>query len=93
MNVIHPNDKATAVTLHGFANDIALKNTFSTKSRHAERDSVSTLEAKTADVKVWMDQIRLKMNNSKTKFIMFSSRQMLQKCVTTKLDVNGSNIK
>ena len=46
INVIHPNDKATAITLHGFANDHALKNTFSAKPRHAERNSVSTLEAK-----------------------------------------------
>ena len=35
MNVNHPNDKATAVTLHGFADDHALKNTFSANSRHA----------------------------------------------------------
>ena len=92
MKVIHPNEKARAVTLHGFADDHVLKNTFSAKSRHAERDSMSTLEAKAADVKVWMDQNHLKMNDSKTEFIMFASRQMLQKCVTTKLDVNGSNI-
>ena len=79
------------MTLHRFADDHALKNTFSANSRHAERDSVSTLEAKAADVKIWMDQNHLKMNDSKTKFIMFASRQMLQKCVTTELDVNGSN--
>ena len=56
------------------------------------RDSVSTLEAKAVDIKIWMDQNHLKMNDSKTEFIMFASRQMLQKCVTTELDVNGSNI-
>ena len=53
---------------------------------------MSTLEAKAADVKLWMDHNRLKMNDSKTKFIMFASGQMLQKCVTTELDVNGSDI-
>ena len=90
--VIHPNDKATTVTLHWFADDHTLKNTFSANSRHAEIDSVSTLEAKAADVKIWMDQTHLKMNDSKTEFIMFASRQMLQKCVITELDVNGSNI-
>ena len=92
MNVIHPNDKATAVTLHGFADDHALKNTLSANSKHSERDSVSTLEANTAYVKVWMDQDCLKMNESKTKCIMFTSRQRLQKCITTELDVNGYNI-
>ena len=74
IKVIHPNGKATMVTLHGYADNHALKNTFSANSRHAERDSVSTLEAKAADVKIWMDQNCLKMNDSKTKFIMFVSR-------------------
>ena len=92
MNTINPKDKATAVTFHRFADDHTLKITFSAKLRHAERDSVCALEAKAADVKVWMDQNHLKMNDSKTDFIMFTSRQMLQKCVTTELNVNGSNI-
>ena len=90
--VNHPNDRATTVSLHGFADDHALKNTFSANSRLAERESVSTLEAKAADVKPWMHHNQLKMNDSKTKFIMFASRQMLQKCVTTELDVYGSDI-
>ena len=51
MNAIDPKDKVMVMVLHGFADDHALKNTFSAKLRHAERDCVSTLEAKTADVK------------------------------------------
>ena len=92
IKVNHPNDRATTVSLHGFVDDHTLKNTFSANSRLAERESVSTLEAKAADVKLWMDHNHLKMNDSKTEFIMFASRQMLRKCVTTELDVNGSNI-
>ena len=90
--VNHPNDRAATVSLHRFADDHVLKNTFSANSRLAERESVSTLEAKAADVKLWMDHNHLKMNDSKTEFIMFASRQMLQKCVTTELDVNGLDI-
>ena len=82
----------TPVTLHGFTDDHALKNTFAAKSRQAEKDSVSTLEAKAAEIKVWMDQNHLKMNDNKTEFIMFASRIMLQKCDTTKINVNGINI-
>ena len=70
IKVNHPNDRATMVSLHGFADDHALKNTFSANSRLAERESVSTLEAKAADIKLWMDHNCLKMNDSKTKFIM-----------------------
>ena len=92
MNGFDLKDRVTAVTIHGFADDHALKHTFLAKSRQAEKDSVSTLEAKAADVKVWMDQNHLKMNDSKTEFIMFASRLMLQKHDTTKINVNGSNI-
>ena len=53
--VNHPNDRATTVSLHGFADDYALKNIFSANLRLAERESVLTLEAKAADVKQWMD--------------------------------------
>ena len=91
-NGIDLKDRATAVTLHGFTDDHALKNTFAAKSRQAEKDSVSNLEAKAADVKVWMDQNCLKMNKSKTEFIMCAFRLMLQKYDTTKINVNGSNI-
>ena len=91
INEIDLKDRATPVTLHGFTDDHALKNAFAAKSRKAEKDSVFTLEAKAADVKVWMDQNHLKMNESKTEFVMFTSRLMLQKCDTTKINVNGSN--
>ena len=70
MNEIDLEDRVTPVTLHGFADDHALKNTFAAKSRQAEKDSVSILEAKAADVKVRMDQNNLKMNDSKTEFSM-----------------------
>ena len=89
MNEIDLEDRATAAIHHGFADNHAMKNTFAATSRQAETASVSTLEAKAADVKVWMDQNHLKMNDSKTEFIMFASRLMLQKCVTTKINVNG----
>ena len=92
IKVNHPNDRATTVSLHRFVNVHALKNKFSANSRLAERESVSTLEAKAAYVKLWRDHNRLEMNDSKTKFIMFASRQMLQKCVTTELNVNGLDI-
>ena len=50
------------------------------------------LKTKAADVKLWMDHNHLKMNDSKTEFIMFASSKMLQKCVTTELVVNGLDI-
>ena len=41
---------------------------------------------------MWMDGNRLKMNESKTKFIQFGSRQQLNKCYTQHLAVNDCPI-
>ena len=60
--------------LHGFADDHALKTSFKASKRVTERESISLLESSAADVKTWMDQNRLKMNNGKVEFIMFASK-------------------
>ena len=46
-----------------------------------------------ARIKKSMDGNRLKMNDSKTEFIMFSSRKMLTKCTTTDININGTRVK
>ena len=40
------------------------------------------------DVKIWMDENRLWMNDGKTEFIMFGAKIQLTKCKTTSIDVN-----
>lgn len=40
-----------------------------------------------------MKQNKLKMNSSKTKFILFGSRQQLEKCSVTEIDIAGDKIK
>ena len=44
-------------------------------------------------IKNWMDDNRLKMNNSKTEFIMFGSSKMLTKCITADININGTRVK
>ena len=44
-------------------------------------------------IKIWMDGNRLKMNDSKTEFIMFGSSKMLTKCITTDININGKRVK
>ena len=41
---------------------------------------------------MWMDKNWLKMNQSKTEFIIFGSRQQVNKCVSDSLDVNGVRV-
>ena len=44
------------------------------------------------DIKSWMDQVRLKMNESKTEFIYFGWPSQLEKCIGTSINVNGEEI-
>ena len=40
----------------------------------------------------WMNENKLKMNALKTEYIMFGSRQQLNKCVTTSINIVNDNI-
>ena len=62
------------------SNDHALKDTFNAKNRDDEYRCVGEMEDCLKDVNIWMCKNRLKMNNGKTEFIYFGSRQMLSLC-------------
>ena len=80
------------IDLHGFDDDHALKNSFKAGDLEVEHTCISTLEGTANNVKTWMDQNRLKMNNEKTEFIVFASCQLMPKCETKTLCVNGVNV-
>ena len=44
------------------------------------------------DIKSWMDQVCLKLNEAKTEFIYFGWPSQLGKCTTITIDVNGETI-
>ena len=85
-------EQSIPVALHGFANDHVLKSTSKAKSHTAEKCSVQTLERKAVEVKEWMDANSLKMNDSKTEFITFASKQMLKLCTTNHLNINDVSV-
>jgi exonuclease III len=80
------------IDLHGYADDHALKISFSANNTAQEKSAIIELENCLAHVKTWMDGNRLKMNDSKTEFILFGSRQQLGKCITNSLSVNDCQI-
>ena len=51
------------------------------------------LEKCVTDLKVWMNENRLKMNNNKIEFILFKSKPQLDICKTKTLNVNNTKIK
>ena len=80
------------IELHGFSDDHGYKISFPEKSRNKETAKIKELEECAGDIKAWMDKNRLKMNNNNTEFIMFGSRQHIQKCTTNAIDINGQEI-
>ena len=75
--------------LSGFVDDHSVRKEFKANDRSAELQTKNDVEEYMVDVKSWMDQVRLKLNPSKTEFIYFESRTQLSKCVVTQLNVNG----
>ena len=80
------------VCLNRFADDHSLKRSFKTDDRDAEHTTISILQNCLKDVKLWMDENRLKMNDGKTEFIMFGAKKHLTKCTTTSIDVNNTKV-
>ena len=72
------------IDLDGFADDHGYKNSFPAKSRNKETARINKLKEWSRDIKTWMDENRLKMNNSKTEFcnvwIETTSTEMYHKC-------------
>ena len=58
-----------------------------------EHDTISYLENCAVEIKTWMDKNRLQMNEAQTEFIIFGSKQQLEKCVTSSLHVSGEHVK
>ena len=68
------------IILLGYSDDHALKDTFNAKSRDDENRCLVEMEECLKEVNTWMCKNRLQMNNGKTEFIYFGSRQMLSLC-------------
>ena len=92
--VLSPNNDSLTpkVDLNGFTDNHALKNSFKAGDLEAECTCILTLESTAGNVKMWMDQNRLKMNDEKTEFIVFASHQLLPRCESKTLRVNGVNM-
>ena len=58
-----------------------------------EYTMITTIERSMLKIKKWMDAVRLKMNESKTQFMLLGNREHLKKCTTNSLKVLGENIK
>ena len=82
-----------SVSVYGFADDHTANIRFEPSSGASENIAIEKLEHSAVVINDWMNKNKLKMNTSKTEFIMFGSKQQLKKCTTDVININGDNIK
>ena len=84
----------SVLELNRFADDHSICTTFKpSKLDHKEElDTIATIESTMLDIKSWMDQVHLKLNESKMEFTYFGWPSQLGKCVAATTDVNGETI-
>ena len=85
---------STKLELNGFADDHSVRRAFKpSKLDHKdELETIAIIEQSMLEIKSWMDQVRLKMNESKTEFIYFGWPSQLDKCIKTSININGEEI-
>ena len=76
------------ISIAGFADDHTIRKSFNpTINCNEEIECVKDLENCLINIGKWMDQMHLKMNPTKTEFILFGSHQQLSKCCTRNIKV------
>ena len=80
------------ITINGFANDHMLKDKFKINNEMDEKRCKENLESCIVNIKNWMDENCLKMNDDKTEYIIFTSNKMSKKVETQSISINCTNI-
>ena len=69
------------VNLMGYADDHTAYSSFPATSRSQESYCMENLQACLEEVRTWMSENRLKMNDTKTEAILFGNEAQLKKCL------------
>ena len=75
-----------------FANDHILKEKFKINDEMDEKRCKENLENCIVNIKNWIDENHLKMNDDKKEYIIFASNKMSKKVDTQSISINGTNI-
>ena len=77
--------------LMGYVDDHSIRKPFKpgNSNNNTEPDTIAIMEDSMLEVRRWMNEVRLKLTESKTEFIYFGSRQQLKKCTFDKININN----
>ena len=80
------------VRASGYADDHQLYQSFDPSRVHAEKEAISFMEQCIADVRSWMLANKLKINDSKTEYMIIGTKAMLSKVKSTSVRVGVDDI-
>ena len=78
------------ISVHAYADDHQVYSSFDLSSLPL---ALSAMQDCVEDIRSWMGRMKLKMNDSKTEFIVFGSSHTLAKCPDITLSIGDSSIK
>ena len=78
--------------VHTYADETQLYISFNADSRAEQSAALSAMQNCTADIRNWMLQDRLRLNDDKTEFIIIGKRQQLAKVNIDSMQVGESSI-
>ena len=83
---------SSGINLLGYADDHTAYDSFSANNLESAHIIIKNLEKTLVDINDWMNLNRLKLNPTKTEFILFGSKNQLAKCDTESLQVVNSTV-
>ena len=80
--------------LMGYADNHSIRKPFKPGNTisNTESDTITIMEDSMLGISKWMNEVRLKLNESKTDFIYFGSKHQLKKCTFDKININSETI-
>ena len=78
--------------IHGYADDHTIKTSYRSGVTSEESLALAELEETMVNIRNWKNANRLKMNDSKTEFIVFGSQRQITKLNTSSIKVNDTNV-
>ena len=72
------------ININGYADDHSLNKNFSANNRIEETSTIRSIELCMIDIKDWMNSNILKLDTTKTEFIMFGSKETIGRSVSLK---------
>ena len=77
------------LNLLAYVDGHAIKKELDPHQATEERNVINLLTESITNIKEWMNSVRLKMNNSKSEFIIFGNRTHVNKCTSEGLRIEG----